>query len=69
MSTFHLLVKFPTEYRIGEVCRDQMVASECYISMLEMDDHLQALNIKERWVTGELTKALEEVSLNDNRPN
>ena len=39
-STYHLLVKFPTEYRIGEVRGDQMAAHECYIIMLEMDDHL-----------------------------
>ena len=40
MSTYHLLVKFSTEYRIGEVRGDQMGARECYITMLEMDDHL-----------------------------
>ena len=39
-STYHLLVKFLTEYGIGEACRDQMVACECYIAMLKMDDHL-----------------------------
>ena len=25
-----------------------MAACECYVAMLEMDDHLQALNIEER---------------------
>lgn len=39
-STYHLLVKFPTEYGIEEQLRDQMVTCECYIAMLEMDDHL-----------------------------
>ena len=39
-STYHLLVKFPMEYGIGEVCRDQMATCECYIAMLEMDDHM-----------------------------
>jgi len=28
---------------------------ECYIAMLEMEDHLQALNIRERQVTVEPT--------------
>ena len=28
-----------------------MVARKCYIAMLEMDTHLQALNIEERKVT------------------
>ena len=39
-STYHLLVKFPTKYKIGEAHGDQMAARECYIAMLEMDDHL-----------------------------
>ena len=40
MSTYQLLVKFPTEYAIKEAREDQMAAYECYVSMLEMDDHL-----------------------------
>ena len=39
-STYHLLVKFLMEYKIGEACEDQMATHECYIAMLEMDDHL-----------------------------
>ena len=42
-----------------------MAAHECYIAMLEMDDHLQALNIEKQWVTVELTEDLEEISLDD----
>ena len=38
-STYHLMIKFPTEYWIGELLRDQMAARECYIAMLEMEDH------------------------------
>ena len=34
--------------------------------MLEMDNHLQTLNIEERWVTVEPTENLEEISLDDN---
>lgn len=34
--------------------------------MLEIYDHLQALNTEERWVTVEPTEALEEISLDDN---
>ena len=59
-------MKFPTECRIGEAYGDQMAACECYIAMLEMDDHLQALSIEERWVVVELTEDLEEISLDDN---
>ena len=39
-STYHLLVKVPTEYGIRKAHGDQMAAQECYITMLEMDDHL-----------------------------
>ena len=42
-----------------------MVACKCYIAMLEMDTHLQALNIEERKVIIEPTRYLEEISLND----
>ena len=68
MSTYHVLVKFPMEYGIGETQGDQMAARECHIGMLEMDDHLQALNIEERKATIEPTKDLEEISLNDDTP-
>lgn len=43
-----------------------MAACECYIAMLEMDNHLQALSIKEQRVVVEPTKDLEEISLDDN---
>ena len=42
-----------------------MATQECYIVMLEMDDHLQALNIEERKVTIEPMEELEEISLDD----
>ena len=38
-STYHLMIKFPTEYGIGELRGDQVAAHECYIAMLEMEDH------------------------------
>ena len=43
-----------------------MAACKCYIAMLEMDNHLQALSIKEQRVVVEPTKDLEEISLDDN---
>ena len=45
-----------------------MAARECYVAMMEMDDHLQALNIKERKVVIEPTKDLEEFPFDDNVP-
>ncbi|XP_075669767.1 uncharacterized protein LOC142639486 [Castanea sativa] len=47
-STYHLMVKFPIEYRVGELCENQVVARECYIAMMEMDDHLQAISVEEQ---------------------
>ena len=37
--TYHLMIKFPIEYGVGKVKWDQVVARECYVAMLEMDDH------------------------------
>ena len=34
------MINFPTKYRVGEVRGDQVVARECYIAMLDMDNHL-----------------------------
>ena len=42
-----MMIKFPTEYEVRDVCGDQVAARECYIAMLEMDDHLQTMNIEE----------------------
>ena len=38
-STYNLMIKFPTKYGIRELRRDQVAAHECYIAMLEMEDH------------------------------
>ena len=46
-STYHLMIKFPTNYGVGELQGDQVAAHECYVAMMEIDDHLQAMNIEE----------------------
>ena len=46
--TYHLIIKFPTKYGVGEIRGDQVVVRECYIAMLEMDNHLQKMNIEEQ---------------------
>ncbi|XP_065617836.1 uncharacterized protein LOC136062569 [Quercus suber] len=38
-STYHLMIKFPTDYGIGELRGNQVTARECYIAMIEMEDH------------------------------
>ena len=48
-STYYLLIKFPTEYRVGEVQGgevqgDQLEARECYLAMLAIDERTQTMN-------------------------
>ena len=67
-STYHLIIKFSTEYGVGEVRGDQVAACECYIAMLEMNDHQQTICIEVHWTIAESVEELEEVTLNDSRP-
>ena len=64
-STYHLMIKFPTDYGLGELRGDQVAACECYVAMMEIDDHLQAMNIEEHRTTMEPVEKLEEVLLDD----
>ena len=45
-----------------------MAERECYIAMLEMDDHLQTMCIVEQRTVAEPVEGLEEVILDDARP-
>ena len=64
-STYHLMIKFPTDYGVGELRGNQVAARECYVAMMEMEDHVQAMNIKEHQTGTELVEKLEEVFLDD----
>ena len=64
-STYHLMIKFPTDYGVGELRGNQVAARECYVVMMEMDDHLQAMSIEEHRTTTEPVEKLEEVFLDD----
>ena len=64
-SIYHLMIKFPTDYGMGELRGDQVAACECYVAMMEIDDHLQAMNIEEHRTTMEPVEKLEEVLLDD----
>ena len=44
-----------------------MAARECYVAMLEMDDHLQTMYIEEQRTTVEPVEELEKVPLDDSR--
>ena len=39
-STYHLSIKFLTEHKVGQVQGDQLVARECYLAMLAMDEQV-----------------------------
>ena len=45
-----------------------MVARECYIAMLEMEDHQQTMCIGEQRTIAEPVEELEEVILDESRP-
>ena len=61
------MIKFPTEYGIGELRGDQMAARECYISMLEMEDHQQTICIEDQRTIAESVEELEKVTLDELR--
>ena len=67
-STYHLMIKFPIEYGVGKVKGDQVVARECYVAMLEMDDHLQAMCIEKQRTIAEPVEGSEEILLDNSRP-
>ena len=66
--TYHLMIKFPIDYGIDELRGDQVVVHECYIAMLEMEDHQQTMCIEEQRTTAESVEELEEVTLDESRP-
>ena len=39
-STYHLMIKFPTDYGVGELRGSQMTACEYYVAMMEMEDQV-----------------------------
>ena len=63
------MIKFPTDYGVGELHRNQVAAREWYIAMMEMDDHLQAMNIEEHQTVIKPVERLEEILLDDSKPD
>ena len=45
-----------------------MAAHECYIAMLEMEDHQHTMCIEEQRIIVEPVEELEEVTLDESRP-
>ena len=65
--TYHLMIKFPTEYGVRELRGNQVAIRECYIAMMEMDDHLQAMNVEEHCMATEPIEKLEEILLDNSK--
>ena len=61
------MIKSPTEYGVGELRGNQVAARECYIVMMEMDDHPQAMNVEEHRMAIEPVEKLEEILLDDSK--
>ena len=64
-STYYMSIKFPTEYGIEEVQRDQLADRECYLAMLAMDNQMQTMNIEERRTVAKSIKVLKDVPLDE----
>ena len=61
--------KFPTDYEVEELRRNQVAARECYVAMMGMDDHFQAMNIEEHRMMTEPVERLEEILLDNSKPS
>ena len=61
--------QIPTEYGVGELRGDQVATCKCYIAMLETDNHVEAMDIKEQRTVAEPVERLEEVLLDNSKPN
>jgi hypothetical protein len=67
-STYHLLVKFPTEHRVGEVRGDQIAARECYLTSLGTEGENQTMTIEERKTLVEPSEEPNAIVLDDEHP-
>ena len=46
-----------------------MAARECYVAIMEIEDHLQTMNIEEQRTVAEPIERLKEILFNDSKPN
>uniref|UniRef100_A0A2N9HRX3 Uncharacterized protein n=1 Tax=Fagus sylvatica TaxID=28930 RepID=A0A2N9HRX3_FAGSY len=67
-STYHLLLKFPTEHGIGEVRGDQVAARECYLASLGPGGQNQTMTIEEQKILVKPSGELDTIGLEDGRP-
>uniref|UniRef100_A0A2N9IJ88 Uncharacterized protein n=1 Tax=Fagus sylvatica TaxID=28930 RepID=A0A2N9IJ88_FAGSY len=67
-STYHLLLKFPTEHGIGEVRGDQVAARECYLASLGSGGQNQTMTIEEQKILVKPSGELDTIELEDGQP-
>uniref|UniRef100_A0A2N9G7Y6 Uncharacterized protein n=1 Tax=Fagus sylvatica TaxID=28930 RepID=A0A2N9G7Y6_FAGSY len=67
-STYHLLLKFPTEHGIGEVRGDQVAARECYLASLGPEGQNQTMTIEEQKILVKPSEELDTIELEDGHP-
>ena len=53
---------------LGSCKETRWPARECYIAMLEMEDHQQTMCIEEQRTIAKLVEELEELTLDESRP-
>ena len=53
---------------LGSCKETRWPAHKCYIAMLEMEDHQQTMCIKEQRTIAKLVEELEELTLDESRP-
>ena len=63
------MIKFPTQYEVGELRENQVAAHECYMAMMKMEDQVQAMNIEEHQMVTEPVEKLEEILLDNSDPD
>ena len=66
--TYHLSVKFPTEYEIGQAQGDQLAARERYLATMALDEQVQTMSIEERRFVAEPIEVLEDIPLEEGNP-
>ena len=64
-STYHLLIKFPTEHGIGEVRGDQIAAREYYLASLGSERQNQKMTIEEWKTLVKPSEKLDTIGLED----
>ena len=67
-STYHLLLKFPTDHGIGEVRGDQVAAKECYLTSLGSEGQNQIMTIEKRKILVKPSEELDTIELEDGHP-